>query len=451
MPLTLDFALLAVFCAALFAVSLWHVRRKWIAEEGGPRAQRLIFGKANPLPSRSRFNRTSSRWRESRQMGKLLRYTVRFLVVAAVPAAVFYFVKMSPVTVSVFTVKRGPVEAEVMGTGILTAHIKATISPRIQGRLVELRVDQNDAVTQGQLLARLDDSDLREQLAIAKANLEATRATCQRAQADQKRAEAVTAQAKLEHDRQSQLRTKQIASESELDKSRELLQVAEAEEARAVAAVLEAQKQIVAAERTLDYQNARLADTSICSPFDGLIIRRDRQVGDIVVPGASIFQLISTKEIWVSAWVDESFMAVLKPSREAKIVFRSEPGTTYSGSVIRISREVDRETREFLVDVAPNQLPQNWAIGQRAEVFLVTGKKENVVRIPTKSVRWRDGQPGVMVNESGRAGWRNLALGVTGGGFVEVTDGLAENDAVITAREADAKKLQPGRRVVIAQ
>jgi HlyD family secretion protein len=384
-------------------------------------------------------------------MGRLLSYTVRFLVIAAVSTAVFYFVKMSPVTVSVFTVQRGPVAAEVMGTGILTAHIKATVSPKIQGRLVELRVDQNDAVTQGQLLARLDDSDLREQQAIAKANLEAARATCQRAEADQKRAEAVTVQAKLEHDRQSQLRTKRIASESEADKSRELLQVAEAEEARAVAAVIEAQKHIVAAERTLDYQNARQADTSICSPFDGLIIRRDRQVGDIVVPGASIFQLISTREIWVSAWVDESFMAALKPGQEAKIVFRSEPGKTYSGSVIRISREVDRETREFLVDVAPDQLPQNWAIGQRAEVFLVAGKRDNVVRIPSKSLRWRDGQAGVMVNENGRAGWRNLALGASGGGFVEVTDGLAENDAVISAREVDAKKLQGGRRVVIAQ
>jgi RND family efflux transporter MFP subunit len=451
MPLTLDFALLAVFCAALFAVSLWHVRRKWIAEEGGPRAQRLIFGKANPLPSRSRFNRTSSRWREKRHMGKILLYTVRFLVIAAVLAAVFYFVKMSPVTVSVFTVQRGPVAAEVMGTGILTAHTKATISPKIQGRLVELTVDQNDTVTTGQLLARLDDSDLREQLAIAKANLEASRATCQRAQADQKRAEAVTAQAKLEYDRQSQLRTKQIASESELDKSRELLQVAEAEEARAVAAVIEAQKQIVVAERTVDYQNARLADTSISSPFEGLITRRDRQVGDIVIPGASIFQLISTKDIWVSAWVDESFMASLRLDQEAKIVFRSEPGKTYSGSVIRISREVDRETREFLVDVAPHQLPQSWAIGQRAEVFIVTGKRDNVVRIPGKFVRWRDGQAGVMVSESGRASWRNLALGVRGGEFVEVTNGIAENDAVIMASEAQAKKLQPGRRVVIAR
>ena len=212
-------------------------------------------------------------------MRKYLSYILRFLIVAAILAAVFYYVRLAPITVSVLTVKRGPIEAEVLGAGTLTAHTRATISPKIQGRLVALMVDQNDTVTKGQLLARLDDSDLREQQAIAKANLEAARAAHERAQADQKRAEAVRVQAKLEYDRQSQLQAKQFASDSELDKSRELLQVAEAEEARAVAAVTEAQKQIVAAERTLDYQNAKLADTNIYSPFDGLITRREPRLG----------------------------------------------------------------------------------------------------------------------------------------------------------------------------
>jgi len=384
-------------------------------------------------------------------MRKYLSYILRFLIIAAILAAVFYYVRLAPITVSVLAVKQGPVEAEVMGAGTLTAHTRATISPKIQGRLVELMVDQNDTVTEGQLLARLDDPDLREQQAIAKANLEAAHAAYERAQADQKRAGAVTVQAKLEYDRQSQLRAKQVVSESTLDKSRELLQVAEAEEARAAAAVTEAQKQIVAAERTLDYQNAKLADTSIYSPFDGLITRRDRDIGDIVVPGASIFQLISTKDIWVSAWVDESLMATVRPGQKARIVFRSEPGKDYAGPVIRVSPEVDRETREFLVDVAPEELPQRWAVGQRAEVFIMTGKKDNVVRIPSKMIRWRDGRAGVMVNESGKATWRNLELGMMGRESVEVTNGLAENDAVIMASEAQAKKLQLGRRVVIAR
>jgi len=97
-----------------------------------------------------------------------------------------------------------------------------------------------------------------------------------------------------------------------------------------------------------------------------LITRRDRDVGDIVVPGAPIFKLVSTKEMWVSAWVDETAMAGLAKGQPARVVFRSEPKKNYEGKVSRLGSEVDRETREFLVDVGVDTLPENWAVGQRA-------------------------------------------------------------------------------------
>lgn len=74
-------------------------------------------------------------------MGRYRSYAIRLFVVAVVLAAAVYRVKLSPIPVSAFTVARGPVEAEVMGTGTLTAHTQATIGPEIQGRLVELTVD----------------------------------------------------------------------------------------------------------------------------------------------------------------------------------------------------------------------------------------------------------------------------------------------------------------------
>lgn len=382
------------------------------------------------------------------RMRKYLRYILRLLIVAAILAAIFYYVRLAPITVSVVAVKRGPVEAEVMGAGTLWAHTEATISPDIQGRLVELTVDENDKVTKDQLLARLDDSDLREQQATAKASLEAAQAAYQRAQANQKNAEAVLALDQLEYDRQAQLRAKQVVSESTLDQSRETLHVAEAQKASAIAAVAEAQKQVVAAEGTLGYQSARLAKASISSPFAGLITRRDRNLGDIVVPGTSIYQLISTEDLWVSAWVDESFITALKPGQKARIVFRSTPPTDYRGSLLRISHEVDQETREFLVDVVPEELPARWAVGERAEVFIITGTKDDALRIPGKFVRWRGGRAGVWVDENGKATWRNLELGMRGREFVEVTQGLAENDKIIVATEAEAKQLRPARRVV---
>ena len=382
-------------------------------------------------------------------MRRFVIITFRMLVILAVLGFAIYRLQFAPIAVTAVEVRRGPVTAEVMGTGTLTAHTKATVSPKIQGRLMTLTVDQNDTVTTGQLLATLDDSDLREQVAIAKANLDAAQATLDRVQADDARAKAVVTQARLDYKRFDRLGTTSAVSTSDVDKSRESMQVAEAGVVSAAAATIEARKQMASIERSLRYQETKLADTKIHSPFAGLITRRDRDVGDIIVPGASIFQLVSTNEIWVSAWVDESAMGALQPGQSARIVFRSDPLKLYSGRVIRVGREVDRETREFLVDLSAEELPRGWAIGQRAEVFIQTGKKDNVVQVPRKLVRWREGNAGVFVIADGKASWRNLKLGMAGGEIAEIESGLAAGDKVISALEADAQKLQPGRRVVI--
>ena len=212
-------------------------------------------------------------------MRKYANILLRILVLASIAGFVLYRMKYEPVRVVAHTVERGSVTAEVMGTGTLTPHTKTTVSPKIQGRLVELNVDQNDIVTTGQLLARLDDSDLREQVAIAKANLDVARATLERVQAEDARAKAVITQAQVDYERTSQLESSKMVATSDADKSRESLQVAQAEVARAVAAIGEARQQIAAAEKTLRYQEAKLADSLITAPFPGMITRRDRDAG----------------------------------------------------------------------------------------------------------------------------------------------------------------------------
>ena len=85
-----------------------------------------------------------------------------------------------------------------------------------------------------------------------------------------------------------------------------------------------------------------------------------------------LVEIISLDEIWVSAWVDETAISKVAAGQMARIVFRSESDKDYPGVVSRIGRETDRETREFLVDVRVNELPKNWTIGQRAEVYIQT-------------------------------------------------------------------------------
>lgn len=377
------------------------------------------------------------------------RTALKLLLPALLVLTVAYRVKFAPVPVTAHEVKPSPITAEVMGTGTLEARVKTTISPRLQERLAEVLVDQNDSVRAGQLLARLDDGELTRQVEVATAALAAARATAERVGVDETRAQAVEKQARLDHKRLSELVANHVTSPAELDKATEQLQVAEADLKRAQAATVEAERQIVTAEKTLAFQKERLSYAQILSPYDGLVVRRDRDPGGVVVPGSSILQLISTNEIWVSAWVDETASAALLPGQLARVVFRSEPAKSYPGVVARLGREADRETREFLVDVRLTQLPPNWTVGQRAEAFIETGRKADALAVPQRFINWREGKAGVFVNDQGKARWRTVTTGLHGREIVEITHGVASGEKVVTLAEVKKRDLADGQKVAV--
>lgn len=145
-----------------------------------------------------------------------------------------YWLGFRPVAVIVHQVANGELRGEVMGTGTLEARVKTTISPRIQERLAEVFVDQGDTVKSGQLLVRLDDAELKQQVAVAEATLAA------RVRTDEARARAVLQQARLQHKRLTELVAHKAASQEELDKTTADLSVAEADLNRTQATIAEA-------------------------------------------------------------------------------------------------------------------------------------------------------------------------------------------------------------------
>ncbi|HYG33228.1 MAG TPA: efflux RND transporter periplasmic adaptor subunit, partial [Clostridia bacterium] len=82
------------------------------------------------------------------------------------------------------------------------------------------------------------------------------------------------------------------------------------------------------------------------------------------------------------------------------------------------------------VDVQVKVLPKNWAVGQRAEVFIETGRKECPLALPLGFVSWRGGKAGVFVVQKGKATWQQIELGLRGLKTAEVTAGLTANDVL---------------------
>ena len=381
----------------------------------------------------------------------VLRSGAKWLLLAAVAGIVVYRLKFAPVPVVAQRVVSGPVVAEIMGTGILSTHYKAAASPKVfQGRLMQVLVDQNDFVTNGQLMAVLDDCEQRRQAETSQATLNAAQATARRVREDEARAQAALKLAQLNFQREAELLPTKSTSQQDYDTAAAALQTAKAGVAVAQSAITEADRQQVTAEKQLAYQKELLADTLIPAPFSGLVVRRNHDPGDVVAPGASILDLVDTNEVWVSAWVDETAMAPLRTNQPARVVFRSDPGKVYLGQVARLGRQTDPETREFVVDVRLRELSAHWTVGQRAEVYIETGCAADTLVLPAKFLLWRGGQPGAMVNVHGRARWRSVRLGLRGREAVEITSGLALGEQIVVAKE-DKPLLEDGQRVSVPQ
>jgi HlyD family secretion protein len=381
---------------------------------------------------------------------KVMRWmrTLRYPMLIAVIAGIIWYVRSQPTLVNRHIVNTGPVVRSVMGTGTLEARIRTTVSPKISGRIAEVLVDQGSVVKAGELLVRLDGEDLEQQVRMAKAVISTSEATFGRFRAEIEQSKSIYAKTESDIVRTQKLIVANSVSQSELDQAREAFELAKSGLLKAEANLLEAEQQVALNRETLKFQEARLTDSLLIAPFDGLVIGRERDAGAIVVPGSPILQLISLDELWVSAWVDETEMDQLKAEQPAKIVFRSQPSTAFDGAVARLGKQSDRETREFIVDVRALKLPETWAIGQRAEVFIETARVDEVVWVPSSFLSKQGDESGVYIQDSTVAKWRPLKLGIEGRDTTEVREGLSSGEVVIKPAEP-ITKLRDGSRVLV--
>jgi HlyD family secretion protein len=146
----------------------------------------------------------------------------------------------------------------------------------MQGRIAEVLVDQGSLVKTGQLLVRLDDEDLAQQVLMATASISSSEATLVRFRAEISQAKSSFAKTEADLGRMQKLIVANSISQSEFEQSQESFELAKSGLLRAEANLLEAEQQVKLNRETLKFQETRLADTKILAPFDGLVIERER-------------------------------------------------------------------------------------------------------------------------------------------------------------------------------
>jgi membrane fusion protein (multidrug efflux system) len=201
---------------------------------------------------------------------------------------------------------------------------RATVSSRILGRITLLKGDEGDTVRAGDTLVRLDDADLRAQLAKAEASLRLITRSVEISSVN--KAKAID-----DYDRMEKQFKSQIVSQEQFSHAENARKLAEAQIDRD-------QAQVAAAQADLAIVKTQLSNTVIVAPFSGIIAKRWALSGDVVSPGQAIFSMFDNQHVWVTANYEETKLRSMRPGMRVQITIDAFPGQKIAGKVESIGR-----------------------------------------------------------------------------------------------------------------
>ncbi len=190
----------------------------------------------------------------------------------------------------------------------------------------------------------------------------------------------------------------------------------------------------------------QLANVRLRAPVAGLVLARELEPGSTAVAGQAVLRLAAAESIWLRVRIDQSRSAGLGTGLPATITLRSRPGETFAGTLARVEQLSDAVTEERVAMVSFDTPPAGLTLNEMAEVTLHLPVRARTLQLPPAALVRQEGKPGVFVIDGGRARFRAVKVGARTETGVEVLDGVAEGEAVITQR---AKALVDGDRVRI--
>jgi len=362
-------------------------------------------------------------------MGVVRTIVLGALGLGAIGAGTQWYLR--PAHIEQYTVQTRPLAREITGPGLLGAMNQVVITARVQGFLSTIEVERNDRVKNGQVIARLNAAEVEHEFQAAEATARGAGDAIREAEIEKGRAEIGFRRAKQDFDRRKLLLARRSIPQAEYDIAETAMLSAEADIARATVAIERTKAEAAMAAAKVEVLKTRLAESTIKSPINGIVISRGRNVGDLLLPGAELVQLVDPLSVVIFARFDESTIDAVRPGDPASVRFASDAQKSYPATVARVGRQVDGETREYTVDVKLSVLPANWAIGQRANVTIRSEAPRPAIAVPERYISRVDGRAGVWTVQDGRAVWSPVTVGFSVGGDMEITDGLAIGDVVL--------------------
>ena len=335
-----------------------------------------------------------------------------------------------PLEVEVVTVARGLVEDAVTNSqaGTVKARLRARVGAERAGRIAAIPHREGSRVRRGQAVLLLDRSTAETQLEVARRDLEAARAGAEAAR-------AAATLARQQHERTASLYKSGLVSQGEMDLSKSRTESAEAELSGAQARDQRARSAVRLAQDELEHLR-------VLAPFDGIVSQRMVEVGEPVVPGQPVLEIVSLGRLYVSAPLDEIDIGRVREGLPARVTLDPYRGRVWQGVVTRVSPVVNdikeqNRTLDVEVEMTPDPSAPEPKPGTSADVEIVLDRRDGVLRVPTNAIIE---SKSVLVIENGKAVSHHVKTGLKNWDWTEVTSGLAEGTVVITSLEKQGVK-----------
>ena len=336
--------------------------------------------------------------------------------------------------------------ADLSASGYVVAQRRAAVASKGTGRLVELRVREGSVVKQGELIGRLDASDMEAALSAAQAGVAQSQAAKAQAEAALGQSRAELANAEVELKRLQDLAAQGFISPQAVDGAVRRVAVARSALGAQQAAIATAQAGIAQSQAQVRMQQVNQANTEIRAPFDGVVLVKNANVGDMITPFSSasgtsgaVVTMADMSTLEVEADVSESNVARIKPDQPVEITLDALPDLRFRGTVSRIVPTVDRAKATVMTKVRFETLDPRILPEMSAKVSFLTKPataedQQPVIAVNPKAIAQRDGKPVVfrLAGESVEA--------------VAVTPGRKIGDL----QELTGAALKPGERVVLS-
>jgi RND family efflux transporter MFP subunit len=408
-----------------------------------PALSGLRIDRGAPVPARKR------RWQ---------RWVVGVAVVCFVAFFALQQHKTTVMLTSVLTAYPSQQYAQLTASGYVVAQRRAAVASKATGRLLELRVREGSVVKKDEILARLDASDIEAGIVASQAGVRMAEAGLRQAEAGLRQTLVEQGNADAELARAKGLLAQNFVSQQAVDAAQRRADAARASAASAQASIAQAQAAVGQAQAQLKVQQVNADYALIRAPFDGVVLVKNANVGDIITPFSSaagslgsVVTMADMSTLEVEADVSESNLAKARTGQPVEIVLDALPDTRFRGSVVGIVPTVDRAKATVMMKIRFDKLDPRILPEMSAKVTILSqpatdADQQPVLAVNPLAVVDRDGKKQVLRIKDDTVEAVEVTLGRKLGDTVELRGAIKSGDKLVLSPSA---KLVAGDKVEV--